>query len=214
MSSTRTQQPTTQPTTPDRDRDEKRWYAQPLLWVAAALVTVTAVVIAAMLLNRPTEPAAQLPATPPVDTAAQEQAAQAAYQDYVDAETAAYEARDVGPLVGLASSDVIDPLREQFADFRYAEITASGTTTATTDVVDYQADAPEEGWTSVVLDVCTDTSANTVTLPDGSDARRNAEGGADYLTRTQATVTMANNTSAGAERWIVQSFESDYATPC
>lgn len=214
MSSTRTQQPVTEPMTPDPNRDEKRWYAQPLLWVAVALVTVTAVVIAAMLINRAEEPAAQLPTTPPVDTAAQERAAQDAYQGYVDAETAAYEALDVGPLVGLASSDVIDPLREQFANFRYAEITAAGTTTATTEVIDYQADAPGEGWTSVILDVCTDTSASTVTLPDGSDARRNADGGTDYLTRTQATVTMANNTAAGAERWVVQSFESDYATPC
>lgn len=219
MSSTRTQQPhDTQPPAHEDGAEQGRTRRRihPAVWVSAALVATTGVAIAGVLVVNNPEPEAvtQLPTTPPIDSAAQQEAAQAAYQEYVAAETAAYEARDVGPLIGLASSDVVDPLRSEFADLRAGDFTASGEVTATTDVTDYAVDSPDEGWLSVTLDVCTDTSAFSLTFPDGTDARTDPDGGSDYLTQAKSTVTMVRNEGTGAERWIVQDIQRDNATPC
>lgn len=219
MSTAHTHRPAsgTEPSQEPPQYDRPRWFKSPVVWGTIVILTLFATTLAVTFYvsSRPVVPPQQLPPSPPTDPDARMAEAETSFvEGYVPAETAAYAARNVSPLTGWADQDVMDEMREQLADWRYADITATGEVTATAEAINFQEDTPREDVDTVVLDVCTDTSEWSLTLPDGSDAARGPDGSTDYLTRTQSTVTVINDRGYGADRWVVVSFETDNATPC
>ncbi|WP_299039690.1 hypothetical protein [uncultured Pseudokineococcus sp.] len=223
---THTQDPQTgAPASQGADRQPPFWRApmgdHPLVWTGFALLLIalfTGAVLTYQHLNRP-EPAAPPAAEQGVDRATAEAAAQQAFQGYVAALNEAYATRSTSPLTTVASPE--QQVSEQaFIDNTLiaGDISVSGAATATAEVADYQVGRPQEGWTTVTLDACLDSSDFNLTLPDGSDARRGPGGDADtdYVTRTQATATLVASAADGGEPgdWVVSGYETDNATPC
>jgi hypothetical protein len=195
MTTTPLRPPVTEP--PRRSRFTRR---TALLAALAALLVVLAATGAWWLRSQP-EPE---PAAPPVQVpseaerrAADEEAATAAYQRYLDLSDQAHQRGSTKgiPLDEVADRPVIDRLDDFLADDGLDKITFRGETTATTKVYSW-AEIPTR---LVMLDACIDTSKSTMTFPDGSDARVGPDGGEDYNVRVPSRVTVTKFT----EHWLV-----------